>query len=91
MAITTRKQMRMEIENYKNLVFERLEGRDIQEAVFELINKAQDAIIDDVGMFYGGEVDDEDDQMKVFDIVAEQLTKAYFSGKQELPPTIDDI
>lgn len=83
--------MRAEMENYKALVFERLEGRDIQEAVFELMNKAQDAIIDDVGMFEGGDIEDEDHQMKVFDIVAEQLTAAYFSGKQELPPTLDDI
>ena len=91
MAAKTRKEHRAEIENYKNLVFERLEGRDIQEAVFELIQKAEDVCIDEVGMPDGWYPDNEDHQMAFFDIVAEQLKRAYFSDKQEQAPTVEDI
>lgn len=83
--------MRAEVENFKALVFERLEGRDIQEAVAELIEKAEDVCMDEVGMPIGWETDNEDHQMMFFDIVAEQLIAAYFTPKSEPAATIEDI
>jgi hypothetical protein len=91
MSEMNRRQMRAEVENFKDLVFERLEGRDIQKAVEELLQKAEDAIIDNVGMPYGWSTDNEDHQMAVLDIVAEQLIKAYFTPKDPAAPTIEDI
>lgn len=83
MGITTRAQMKAEVENFKNLVFERLEGRDIQKAVDELYQKTEDVIIDEIGMPLGWETDNDDHQAMFFDMVAEQLIKAYFSGKEQ--------
>jgi hypothetical protein len=91
MGIKTRKEMRMELENYKELVFERLGGRDIQRAVEELIQKAEDAIIDEVGMPEGWSTENEDHQFAVLEIVAEQLIANYFTPQPEPAPTIDDI
>ncbi|WNO27758.1 hypothetical protein SEA_HUWBERT_111 [Microbacterium phage Huwbert] len=77
----TRRQQKAEVENFKNLVFDRLEGRDIQEAVQELIEKAEEVCMDEVGMPLGWETDNEDHQMMFYEIVAEQLIAAYFKGK----------
>ena len=91
MGEMNRRQMRAEVENCKNLIFERLEGRDIQEAVSELIEKAEDVCRDDVGMPFGWETDNEDHQMMFMDMVAEQLIKAYFTPKAEPVARIEDI
>lgn len=91
MAEMTRREMKAEVENFKVLTFNRLEGRDIQDAVAELIEKAEDVIRDEVGMPIGWETDNEDHQMMFYDIVAEQLIKAYFTPKDEAAPTIEDI
>ncbi|AVR56878.1 hypothetical protein PBI_TRISCUIT_3 [Microbacterium phage Triscuit] len=91
MAEMTRRQQRAEVENFKALVFERLEGRDIQEAVNELIEKAEEVCMDEVGMPLGWETDNEDHQMMFYDIIAEQLIAAYFTPKDEKAPRIEDI
>lgn len=91
MGEMNRRQMRAEVENFKDLVFERLEGRDIQKAVEELLQKAEDVIIDTLGMPYGWSTDNEDHQMAVLDIVSEQLIKAYFTPKAEPVARIEDI
>lgn len=91
MAEMTRRQMRAEVENFKNLVFDRLEGRDIQAAVDELIEKAEEVCMDEVGMPLGWETDNEDHQAMFFEMVAEQLILAYFTPKSEPEVTIDDI
>lgn len=75
----------MELENYKNQVIDHLRGRDIQKAVGELIEKAEDVIIDEVGMPDGWSTENEDHQMAMLDIVAEQLIKQYFTFNGEKP------
>lgn len=87
----TRKQMRSELGTFETQVFNRLEGRDIQEAVEELLGKAEDVIMDELGMPYGMDNQNEDHQMMFYDIVAKQLIKAYFTPKDEAAPTIEDI
>ena len=91
MTQMTRRSQRMEIENTKNLIFDRLEGRDIEKAVQELVSKAEDVCIDDVGMPNGWTPDNEDQQMMFLDMVAEQLIKIYFTPKDQPAATIDDI
>lgn len=77
-------------EEFEKLIKNRLEGRDIQEAVSQLVEKAEDACMDDVGMPLGLDSQNEDHQMMFFDIVSEQLRLIYFSGNKTAY-TIDDI
>lgn len=82
MTEMTRRSQRMEIENYKNLIEERLEGRDLEKAVAELTQKVEEVILDEVGMPEGWEVDNEDHQMMFYDMVAEALAKMYFTPRE---------
>ena len=91
MAEMTRRQQRAEVENFKNLVLDRLQGRDIQEAVNQLIERAEEVCMDEVGMPLGWETDNEDHQMMFYDIIAEQLILEYFTPKDEQAPRIEDI
>lgn len=77
-------------QEFKKQIRDRLEGRDIQRAVEELVEKAEDVCMDDVGMPLGFDSQNEDHQMMFFDIVAEQLREVYFSGNS-IAYTIEDI
>lgn len=77
-------------EAFKKHIKDRLEGRDIQEAVSELVEKAEDACMDDVGMPLGFDSQNEDHQMMFFDVVSEKLREIYFSGNKTAY-TIEDI
>lgn len=90
MVIKTRREMRMEVENYKNLVHDRLQGRDVEKAVEIMTMAAEDVIIDEIGMPEGWDTENEDHQAMLLDIVAEQMIKIYFTPGPP-PATIDEI
>ena len=81
--IKTRKEQRAEVENTRNLVHERLEGRDIEKAVWELIEKAEDVCIDEVGMPVGWDVENEDHKVAFLDMIARELTEIYFTPRTD--------
>lgn len=82
--------LRKDINEYRWQVRDRLEGRDIQKLVEELIYQSQDVIIDEVGGWAGMDIEDELHQDLVYDIVMEQLIKVYFTPKKA-PARIEDI